>query len=279
MTFRRLCCAAILPLVDQSYQERAPVPALAGLVSATWVQTSGAEPYRHRGIPNGSVELRCRIGSTPQIVGPLTRPATETLPAGTTVVGVRFHPGAAAAVLGLPTAELADLAVDVDDVWGRQRLDSTDLMQRFLLGRMTRPDPLIAEAVRRLRPGASSDVTTLRESLAISERQFRRRCQDTIGLAPKALHRMLRFQGFLAQTQFALAQGQPLAGLARLATDTGYADQAHLTRECLRLTGVTPRAFLSETAEQCGCGHDHAASYTPLLRMAGLFKNGLPAGA
>lgn len=262
------------------------MPALAGLVSATWVQTTGAEPYRHRSIPNGSVELRCRVGATPQLMGPLTRPLTETLPAGTTVVGVRFHPGAAAAVLGLPTAELADLAVDADSVWvhvhGRHRLDSTDLMQRFLLGRLAdadRPDPLIAEAVRRLRPGSTSDVTTLRESLAISERQFRRRCQATIGLAPKTLHRMLRFQSFLAQAQFTLAQGQRLTGLAQLATDAGYADQAHLTRECLRLTGSTPRAFLSETEEQCGCGHDHEASYAPVLRMAGLFKNGVPAGA
>lgn len=268
-------------MVEQSYQERAPVPALAGLVSATWVQTTGAESYPHRSIPNGSVELRCWVGAAPQLVGPRTRPVVETLPPDTTVVGVRFHPGAAAAVLGLPTAELADLVVDADDVWGRRWLDSTDTMQRFLLGRLAdaRPDPLIAEAVRRMRPGATSDVTTLRDSLAISERQFRRRCQATIGLAPKTLHRMLRFQAFLAQAQFALARGERLTGLARLATDVGYADQAHLTRECLRLTGATPRAFLQETERQCGCGHDHEASYAPVLRMAGLFKNGVPAGA
>lgn len=55
-------------------------------------------------------------------------------------------------------------------------------------------------------------------------------------------------------------------GLALLAAEAGYADQPHLNRECLRLTGVSPRAFLGETEHACACGHDHAASFTPLLR-------------
>jgi AraC-like DNA-binding protein len=66
-------------------------------------------------------------------------------------------------------------------------------------------------------------------------------------------------------------------GLARLAADTGYADQAHLTRECVRLTGVTPRVFLAEVERSCRCGHDHEVSFAPLLQRCGLavpFKNG-----
>jgi hypothetical protein len=44
----------------------------------------------------------------------------------------------------------------------------------------------------------------------------------------------------------------------------------------VRLTGVTPRVFLRGVEETCACGHDHSASYAPLLRGAGLagsFKN------
>jgi hypothetical protein len=86
-------------------------------------------------------------------------------------------------------------------------------------------------------------------------------------MPPKTLHRLLRFQGVLAATQRAIAQGRTPTegGLARLAADTGYADHSHLERECRRLTGASARAFLLETAEQCGCGHDHAASYNALL--------------
>jgi hypothetical protein len=49
----------------------------------------------------------------------------------------------------------------------------------------------------------------------------------------------------------------------RFVTD---ADHAHLSRECLRLTGLPPRAFLGDIAGRCACGHDHSASYTPILR-------------
>jgi AraC-like DNA-binding protein len=79
---------------------------------------------------------------------------------------------------------------------------------------------------------------------------------------------MLRFQAFLALVQSALSQGREPAGdgLAALAADSGYADQAHLTRECVRLAGVTPRTFLRQTAQACGCGHVHEVSFAPLLR-------------
>lgn len=45
--------------------------------------------------------------------------------------------------------------------------------------------------------------------------------------------RVLRFRRFLA-----LAAREPGAGLAQLAAAAGYADQAHLTRECGRLGGA-----------------------------------------
>ncbi|MER7282197.1 hypothetical protein ABT369_47990 [Dactylosporangium sp. NPDC000244] len=47
----------------------------------------------------------------------------------------------------------------------------------------------------------------------------------------------------------------------------GYADQAHLGRECLRLSGLTPRQLLGTgSLDRCACGHDHSASYRPFLR-------------
>jgi AraC-like DNA-binding protein len=122
--------------------------------------------------------------------------------------------------------------------------------------------------VRQLMPWRADGVGSLTSSLSISERQLRRRLGSAVGLAPKPLHRMLRFQGFLALTQLAISLGRRPAeeGLARLAADLGYADQAHLTRECLSLTGMTPGAFLGETERHCGCGHDHSASFMPMLR-------------
>ena len=270
----------------QSYVERPPVPALAGLVSSVWIQqvSPDADPYTHRTIPYGGVELVCGVGSVPRVVGPLTRPLVEVLAPGTTVVGVRFRPGAAPSVLGLPASELIDLAVQTDELWGRSAValgervagaaspeEALARLQRHLVGRLgdaDDPDPLVSEAVRRLMPWRTGDVGSLTSSLFISERQLRRRCQAAVGLAPKVLHRTLRFQGFLALAQEAFARGRAPTddGVAVLAAEAGYADQPHLTRECLRLTGVTPRTFLRQTELSCGCGHDHAAAFMPLLR-------------
>jgi AraC-like DNA-binding protein len=269
----------------QSYVELPPPAALADFVSSLWLQEIGpaAEPYVQRNVPSGHVELHCEVGSVPQVVGPLTGPLVELLAPGTTVVGVRFRHGAAPALLGLPASELVDLTVGADELWGRsavalaERLDSATsadealaALQRDLAARRngaTAPDPLVAEAVRQLR-WRTEDVGLLTSSLHISERQLRRRCHAAIGLAPKVLHRTLRFQQFLALAQHAIAQGRPPTedGVAMLAAEAGYADQPHLTRECVRLTGVSPRAFLGATEQSCGCGHDHSASFAPLLR-------------
>ena len=273
----------------QSYVERSPVPALRELVSLVWVQRVGrdAAPYVHRRIPNGAAELVCRVGSAPRVLGPLTEPLVEVLQPGTTIVGVRFVPGAFPVVAGRPASEVAGLALDAEDLWGgpaaalgevvgtaaspREALVAVQLYVRERAGAGRPPDPLVSEAVRALMPWRTVDVTSVRASLHISETQLRRRFRTAIGLAPKALHRMLRFQGFLAIVQQAIAQGGAATddGLGLLALRAGYADQPHLTRECVRLTGVSPRVFLAETQRTCARGHDHAASFAPVLRASG----------
>ncbi len=270
----------------QSYVERPPVPAPRGLASSVWIQRvgRGAAPYVHRHIPNGAVELVCRVGSAPQVIGPLTEPLIEVLDPGTTVVGVRFVPGAFPAVAGQPASEVVGRTLDAEQLWGSSAAALGEAVGAAASpGRHSaqcsftctsvlasaHPGPLVSEAVRGLMPWRTADVTSLSASLHISETQLRRRCRTAIGFAPKALHRMLRFQGFLALVQQAIAQGRAPTddGLAPLALRVGYADQPHLTRECVRLTGVPPRVFLAETHRSCASGHDHSASFAPVLRV------------
>ena len=97
------------------------------------------------------------------------------------------------------------------------------------------PDPLVRAAA----------AGTPRHALGIGDRQLRRRFLDAVGYGPKTLERILRFQRFLR-----LAQDD--GDLARLALDAGYADQAHLTRECTRLAGLPPAALLAEGAGPAG---------------------------
>lgn len=100
------------------------------------------------------------------------------------------------------------------------------------------PDPLATAAAHHLgRPGVQ--VSQVARELAVSERQLNRRCCAAVGYGPAMLRRVLRFRRFVSSIDAAL--GTP--DLAALAAATGYADQAHLTRECGRLAGLTPVAL------------------------------------
>lgn len=267
-----------------TYDERVPVAALAGRVRTVWIQQTGAQPYLQRNLPTGGVELQCSIGGVPRLVGPLTSANVHLVPAYTTIVGVRFWPGSAAPLLGLPAGELVDLAVPADEVWGGDtaaRLGelladasepeaALERLQRYLCSRQERadnPDPLVAEAVRRLMPWKHVEVGSLTTGLAISASQLRRRFRTTVGVGPKSLQRTMRFQGYLALAQAAStpSSSAPRGLLADLAAEAGYADHPHLSRECLRLTGLTPRELIRGGIDRCGCGHDHSASYLPFL--------------
>lgn len=255
--------------MDQTYDERHPLRLLSGLVRTVWIQRTGSEPYPQRDLPTGGVELHCPVGGVPRLIGPLTRARLQVIPPRTTIVGVRFMPGAGTALLGVPADDLVDCAVDL---WGPAAVAIGSIVaesspqgallgvQRYLARQQLRPDPVVAEMVRRLMPWERTGIATLADDLALSESQLRRRCLTAVGVSPKALQRTLRFQGYLA-----LAQAGFGGGLADLAAETGYADHAHLTRECVRLTGVTPRELLGDKADRCDCGHDHSASYTPFL--------------
>jgi AraC-like DNA-binding protein len=277
----------------ESYVERPPVPGLAHVVRTVWIQRTGDAPYVQRHLPTGGVEIHFPIGGHPQLQGPLTRPAIEVIPARATIVGVRFHPGAAPP---LPTVldDLVDQHLCLTELWGSavDRMLAAGSPERtlaFLQTHLLREfrtaapvDPLVGEAVRTLMPWHPVDIYSLANHLVLSASQLRRRCLQAVGMSPKVLQRTLRFQGFLALAQAgAIPTGRRGAdGVAGVAIDAGYADQAHLSRECLRLTGLTPRQLLGGDLDRCGCGHDHSASYKPFLADRGrppvrdLFKTG-----
>ncbi len=278
----RLDAVAPTARPGQSYRERMPRPELAGVLSCVWLLhvPSGEPAYEHRTVPNGCVEMACALDTgMVRVAGPKRGPALERVRPGTTVVGVRFRPGAASAVLGPPAAELVDIDVDLDLVWGpsaatlgarlaesASRKDAAVLLERAIAARCAAApgaDPLVTAAVRNLQPWRAGTIGDVTGELFVSARQVRRHFKAAVGYGPKTLQRILRFQGFLALTDTGHAGRVQLAQLAAAA---GYADQPHLSRECSRLTGLTPRAFLNEMRHHCAPTHDHTPSYAPIRR-------------
>ena len=264
---------------ESSYIERAPAPALAAFASSVWIQQVGDRPLAQRHMPHGGAEVRCLLGEVPRLLGPLTAWTYEEIPAGGTVVGVRLRPGVLGGLVGMPADELVDQDVAGTELWSdlthlTDRLGDAatpraalDRLQSFVARSAGAADPLVTEAVRNLMPWRGGGTAALPALLSISERQLRRRCRAAVGVGPKELHRILRFQGFIARVQASIArQGTSDVDLTRWAAEAGYHDQAHLGRECRRLLGVTPGEFLAQSRDACSCGHDHAVSYAPMLR-------------
>ncbi|SNY68689.1 helix-turn-helix transcriptional regulator [Paractinoplanes atraurantiacus] len=255
-----------------SYVERSPQPELADAVRTVWTQRTGPAPHVQRHLPTGGVELHVRIGGHTQLLGPLTGPMIEVIPPHTVVVGVRFWPGTPPP-LPAPMDDLVDRRVTLDGRYTGSSEHVLMALQRHLLHEFRRAahaDPLMWETVRALMPGRSIAIDGLADRLGLSASQLRRRCLQAVGLSPKALQRTLRFQGFLALAQAGAD------GVADLAAQAGYADQPHLNRECLRLTGLTPRQLLGGPVDRCACGHDHSASYRPFLALCA-FRSRQPA--
>jgi AraC-like DNA-binding protein len=241
-----------------AYREFDVSPSLADIVACTW-QRVVAAAGRQLVVPDGCVDLVWR-GDALTVAGPDTGAWMSPLHPGATVVGLRFRPGAAGTALGLPASELRDLRVALEDVWGRvaaelaERLgDAADsgmqrrILEQAIVGRraeMGETDRLVLAATRGLgRP--RSRVRAVGERLGLSDRQLLRRFRVAVGYGPKTLDRVLRFQRFLARAD-AVARGND--SVARLAAEFGYGDQAHLTRECVRLSRLTPRALAEHAA-------------------------------
>lgn len=220
------------------YRELVPPGALRETLSCVWFRVAGADPAPVRVLPDAGVDVIWRAERGVMVAGPDTEAKVSVLEPGEVLVGVRFAPGAAGAALGLPMSELRELRVAAEDVDPRLAVDG-DLAPGQALAALL--DSLTPAAPDRAVQAAARHGGTIAEAardFGLSERQLRRRSLAAIGYGPKTLARVLRFQRFLAA-----ADASPVASLAQLALDAGYADQAHLTRECTRLAGLPPLAL------------------------------------
>jgi AraC-like DNA-binding protein len=222
------------------YRERRPaVP--HPLVECWWEQRVGADldGYVQRVLPDACADVIVSSGGDAFVVGPATGAQLPRLAGGERLWGLRFRTAAIGAALGLPARELRDLRVPLADLFPARVADQVrrgDLPSVLDAGAR---DRRVEHAVRALlRPPAR--VAAVAAGMDMSERHLRRLVLDHTGLDPSVLQRVARFQRFLTLAD----EGEDT--LAGLAARTGYADQAHLTREARALSGLTPSALLAE---------------------------------
>jgi AraC-like DNA-binding protein len=225
------------------YRERAS--RLPGAV--VWTSVPAGEDGTGRVLPDGCMDLLWHDGRL-LVAGPDTHAHVDGGAAGPWS-GIRFHPGTAPSLLGVPAHELRDLRVELADLWPAAEVRRASARVRAahhpargpeevalrLAASAGPPDPLLCRLVAAL--DAGRPVAGTADELGLGPRQLHRRSLTAFGYGPKTLARILRMRRALALAR----SGVPLAETAIRA---GYADQPHLSREVRSLTGVALRELV-----------------------------------
>jgi AraC-like DNA-binding protein len=180
-------------------------------------------------------------------------------------IAIGLTPAGVRAVLGLPMRELAGAVVPLDSVLGSRagelavRLEAApgwaarfavlDEVLTAWLRPERRPDALALHGWERLQDaGGRITVGALAAELSVGRRRLETGFRREIGLTPKTVARIARFQDAV---QVLAAPSGTLGSAAAC----GYADQPHFNREVRAMAGITPaelRAFVQYTGRLPG---------------------------
>ncbi len=208
--------------------------------------------------PDGCSDLLCTSAGHMLLCGPEHQSWEFTLADGVTAVGIRFRAGQVRALFDLDVSTLTDRQVSLTSVIGQtnanQLTTCTDdtlplsgrreaLLDWFRVWSTDRtPDPLSERVVQLLLASPRASQQALANDIAVSPRTLHRRAIERFGYGTATLARLLRFQRLVALALTA-PNGTSLGDLAAWA---GYADHAHLVRDCRDISDQAPTAFLAE---------------------------------
>jgi AraC-like DNA-binding protein len=162
-----------------------------------------------------------------------------------TLLGIRL-------LVGRPLEDLKNRAVAIEDVFGRSSAYLTeqladaptwdarfDLLDRTIADRLLRtsdvPPGVLCAWHRLTAAGGQASIKSIVDEVGWSQKHLIAQFRHQIGLSPKVFARILRF----GRVVRAIKDGRA-SGLADLALDYGYYDQAHLTRDARDFAGTTP---------------------------------------
>lgn len=253
-----------------------PGPALAGVVIGySGFAQREPQPVRLRELPCTYVPLILDLGEGWSVADP-RRPERVPERLGSFVAGLMEgpvlvgHGGAAECMqidltvlgarrlLGVPMSEIANRSIALEDVLGRdarvlvERVaeargwpERFELVERALGARLAASPPAEAATAwamgRVVASGGRVAIGGLARELGWSHRRLVARFRDAVGLAPKSVARIVRFELLTG-----LLRAEPEVAWARAAARCGFFDQAHLAREVRNLAGLTPTGLRAE---------------------------------
>lgn len=249
--------------------------ASVGVASVVPYDITGALPGIHLGIPSPNVTVVIDLRDGLDLSGPglsgVTRfrvclgglhssPYRIHHDGNQVGVQVGLSPAGVRRLFGLPVAELADRAIDLDElnpalaIEIAERVASAIPAQRARVAAATMlgwvadldaadgrwaPQPDAAAAWDHIvATGGRCAVSELTARSGWSARYLTGRFVAEYGIGPKQAARLVRFDAAIS----ALRDG---AAIEAVAVDAGYADQAHLTRDFAEYVSMPPAKYLA----------------------------------
>jgi AraC-like DNA-binding protein len=252
-----------------NYCELAPARDLAHVVlsySQFTIAPDVRGPIVHEVITDGCVSLvyhrnPAKAASWLKIVGPRLEALRKEVYASDSFWIVRLSPAACRLVLGCAPATLRNQLLYCSQLLPKLtdelllRLDACSNFAQAIaayatclssLGiKPTDVDLEVAATVRLIEASqGQARISEVAAAVGLSVRQLERRFRAVTGLTPKQFARVRR----LRATALALIEGEEINWAAR-AAEMGFADQSHLTREFVALTGRSPVSFAEDLAQ------------------------------
>jgi AraC-like DNA-binding protein len=263
-----------------TYKTIEPCAELEPFVECFWLLAApfdeAEEPRNEIVLPDGKTELIvhfgddfCKLEKFDDSEGKFVRQArvlmsgqlTEHIvlrPTGAIgVVAARFKPAGAARFFDLPYEEIVDQVVDLAAYDGNvagllqdeiskissndERLEFTQAFLKSRLVQESQEDLYARQACRYIMQSEGEySVAELVKLIGFSERQLERKFKKQVGITPKVLSRIVRFQKVLK-----MAQASKNLTLVDAAVSCGYYDQSHFIRDFTKFSGDSPLKYFT----------------------------------
>lgn len=211
--------------------------------------------FRYKGRVLHTLDNGTSLLPTSMVTGLRNTPRALQYEKNTATLLAVLHEGAAPAFFNLPLNELFGQSLSLDTLLPAPTLRDVEdqlaeaphtpariaIVEKFLRARLreTAPDPIIRNAISHIKLAHGNvRIKALVEAFPLSRDPFEKRFRRTTGTSPKQFSALIRLRHLIDSYA-------PETGLANLALDAGYYDQAHFTKDFTLFTGKSPKAFFN----------------------------------
>lgn len=259
-----------------NYQTFQPHKDLAPLVKCYWTLEIpvGEKATRQRILPDGCIEMAFILGADikryttgddyiyqprSMVIGQITEPFYIEPTGDVCTFAVRFYPFGFSNLTPIPIHELTNKETPLEDVVDKRSAQFLEaeiilaknveeriaIVEKFLLSLLSHKstlDMVVKNTVDAIfaSQGSASLSVVLGEHVA-QKRQIERKFLKHIGLSPKQLCKVIRFQASLK-----MLLNEDYGSLSNVAYESDYYDQAHFIKDFKYFTGKRPKDFFGD---------------------------------